>query len=71
MSLTATTTLQRQTGSGTLPPVAAEDLAVWRATLAQLRTITRRSVVDAWFDKVVVLAPLPTRSVPVPLMAPP
>lgn len=39
-----------------LNPVAAEDTAVWQATLAQLRTITRRSVVDAWFDKVLVRA---------------
>ena len=34
----------------------AADLAIWRETLARLRTITRRSVVDAWFDKVIVHA---------------
>ncbi len=33
-----------------------DDRAVWQATLARLRTITRRSVVDAWFDKVIVHA---------------
>ena len=30
--------------------------AVWQQTLARLRTLTRRSVVDAWFDKVIVHA---------------
>ena len=35
---------------------AADRRLVWQETLARLRTITRRSVVDAWFDKVIVHA---------------
>ena len=36
-------------------PAAPAVDRVWQATLAQLRTMTRRSVVDTWFDKVVAL----------------
>ena len=45
-----------QPSSRTQPPGAQESVrAVWHATMATLRTLARRSVVDAWFDKVVPL----------------
>ena len=39
-----------------LPTASDIQQSLWQQTLGRLRTITRRSVVDAWFDKVVVLA---------------
>ncbi len=55
-SATARSDQAANTAAAGVRAVSAEDRAVWQQTLARLRTITRRSVVDAWFDKVVVHA---------------
>ncbi len=54
-SLTETPALLRD-GAALASTDAGAVRAVWQETLARLRTITRRSVVDAWFDKVIVHA---------------